>query len=76
MLHRTLVLLTTIPQHRLGQTRPVTTVRLIIEKSIEDRLLAVQRKKTELANMTLSQNYSKAEILQRRMEELNQLFGG
>ncbi|EKM61302.1 uncharacterized protein PHACADRAFT_247815 [Phanerochaete carnosa HHB-10118-sp] len=62
--------------HRLGQTRPVTTVKLIIEKSIEDRLLAVQRKKTELANMTLSQNYSKAEILQRRMEELNQLFGG
>lgn len=62
--------------HRLGQTRPVTTVKLIIEKSIEDRLLAVQRKKTELANMTLSQNYTKAEILQRRMEELNQLFGG
>ncbi|GJE85785.1 SNF2 family DNA-dependent ATPase [Phanerochaete sordida] len=61
--------------HRLGQTRPVTTVKLIIEKSIEDRLLAVQRKKTELANMTLSQNYTKAEILQRRMEELNQLFG-
>lgn len=61
--------------HRLGQTRPVTTVKLIIEKSIEDRLLAVQAKKTELANMTLSQNYTKAEILQRRMEELNQLFG-
>lgn len=53
----------------------MTTVKLIIEKSIEDRLLAVQAKKTELANMTLSQNYTKAEILQRRMEELNQLFG-
>ncbi|KAI0961971.1 hypothetical protein AcV7_000926 [Taiwanofungus camphoratus] len=61
--------------HRLGQTRPVTTVKLIIENSIEARLLEVQRKKTELANMTLGQNFSKAEMLQRRMEELSQLFG-
>ena len=63
-------------QHRLGQTKPVTTVRLIIENSIEARLLEVQRKKTELANMTLGQHhFSKAEMLQRRMDELNQLFG-
>jgi len=63
--------------HRLGQTRPVTTVKLIIENSIEARLLEVQKKKTELANMTLGQNsFTKAEMLQRRMEELNQLFGG
>ncbi|KZP31164.1 hypothetical protein FIBSPDRAFT_724894 [Athelia psychrophila] len=61
--------------HRLGQTRPVTTIKLIIENSIEDRLLEVQKKKTALANMTLGQNFSKAEMLQRRMEELNQLFG-
>ncbi|PCH33927.1 hypothetical protein WOLCODRAFT_135395 [Wolfiporia cocos MD-104 SS10] len=61
--------------HRLGQTRPVTTVKLIIENSIEARLLEVQRKKTELANMTLGANISKADMLQRRMEELNQLFG-
>ncbi|THH14359.1 hypothetical protein EW146_g5965 [Bondarzewia mesenterica] len=61
--------------HRLGQTRPVTTVKLIIENSIEARLLEVQKKKTELANMTLGQNFSKAELLQRRLEELNRLFG-
>ncbi|SJL05573.1 uncharacterized protein ARMOST_08933 [Armillaria ostoyae] len=61
--------------HRLGQTRPVTTVKLIIENSIEARLLEVQRKKTELANMTLGSNFSKAELMTRRMEELNQLFG-
>ncbi|KAF8973576.1 SNF2 family N-terminal domain-containing protein [Flammula alnicola] len=61
--------------HRLGQTRPVTTVKFIIENSIEARLLEVQRKKTELANMTLGQNFSKADLLQRRMEELSQLFG-
>ena len=62
-------------QHRLGQTRPVTTVRLIIENTIEARLLEVQRKKTALANMTLGQHLSKSELLQRRMDELNQLFG-
>ncbi|PPQ62972.1 hypothetical protein CVT24_006078 [Panaeolus cyanescens] len=60
--------------HRLGQTRPVTTVKLIIENSIEARLLEVQKKKIALANMTLGQTYTKGEILQRRLEELNALF--
>ncbi|KAF9566150.1 hypothetical protein CPC08DRAFT_683038 [Agrocybe pediades] len=61
--------------HRLGQTRPVTTIKFIIENSIEAKLLEVQKKKTELANMTLGQNFSKAELMQRRLEELNQLLG-
>ena len=61
-------------QHRLGQTKPVTTVKLIIENSIEARLLEVQKKKTELANMTLGQNFSKQDLMHRRMEELKQLF--
>ncbi|KAJ3838845.1 SNF2 family N-terminal domain-containing protein [Lentinula raphanica] len=60
--------------HRLGQTRPVTTVKLIIENSIEDRLLAVQKKKTALANMTLGQTLSKADMTARRLEELQELF--
>lgn len=53
----------------------MTTVKLIIENTIEARLLEVQRQKTELANMTLGQNLSKAELMQRRMEELAKLFG-
>jgi len=60
--------------HRLGQTKPVTTIKLIIENTIEARLLEVQKKKTELANMTLGTT-NKAELMQRRMEELSQLFG-
>ncbi|KAJ3989558.1 SNF2 family N-terminal domain-containing protein [Lentinula detonsa] len=61
--------------HRLGQTRPVTTVKLIIENSIEARLLEVQKKKTALANMTLGQsNLSKADMTARRFEELQELF--
>jgi SNF2 family DNA or RNA helicase len=64
--------------HRLGQTRPVTTVKLIIENSIEARLLEVQRKKTEIANLTLSGTTgtpSKAELMQQRLHELQTLFG-
>jgi len=60
--------------HRLGQTRPVQTIKLIIENSIETRLLEVQKKKTDLANMTLGHTVSKNEIMQRRLEELAQLF--
>ncbi|KAI0778401.1 SNF2 family N-terminal domain-containing protein [Trametes elegans] len=60
--------------HRLGQTRPVTTIKLIIENSIEARLLEVQKKKTELANLTLGPPLSKSDIQARRMEELHQLF--
>ena len=61
-------------QHRLGQTRPVTTVKLIIENTIEARLLEVQKKKTELANLTLGPPMSKSDLQARRLEELQQLF--
>ncbi len=38
--------------------------------------MEVQKKKTQLANMTLAgSTYSKAELMQRRLEELNDLFG-
>ncbi|KAL0580823.1 hypothetical protein V5O48_001199 [Marasmius crinis-equi] len=61
--------------HRLGQTRPVNTVKFIIRNSIEDKLLEVQRKKMALANMTLGgKGFSKSEMMQRRMEELAHLF--
>ncbi|KAF4605045.1 hypothetical protein EYR40_003828 [Pleurotus pulmonarius] len=61
--------------HRLGQTRPVTTIKFIIENSIEARLLEVQAKKTRLADVTLGQNgFSKSEILAKRMEDLTKLF--
>ncbi|KDQ19896.1 hypothetical protein BOTBODRAFT_101668 [Botryobasidium botryosum FD-172 SS1] len=62
--------------HRLGQVHPVTTIKFVIEDSIETRLLEVQRRKTKLANLTLGQTLSKQEIMQRRMEELNELFAG
>ncbi|KAK1228657.1 hypothetical protein PQX77_008251 [Marasmius sp. AFHP31] len=62
--------------HRLGQTRPVNTVKFIIKGSIEHKLLEVQQKKTDLANLTLGgKGYTtKAEIMKRREEDLRHLF--
>lgn len=52
----------------------MTTIKLIIENTIEARLLEVQKRKIELANMTLGVQLSKADQAQRRMEELSVLF--
>lgn len=35
--------------YRLGQTMPVQTIRFIIDKSVEDRMLDIQKRKTDLA---------------------------
>jgi SNF2 family DNA or RNA helicase len=52
----------------------VFTHKLVIENTIEDRLLKVQERKEALAKMTLGPAMSKAEVVQRRLEELMQLF--
>ncbi|KAF8323271.1 hypothetical protein DL93DRAFT_2123795 [Clavulina sp. PMI_390] len=63
--------------HRLGQTHAVKTIKMIMENSIEQRLLEVQARKTQLANMTLGgATMTKAELQQRRVEELHELFAG
>jgi len=53
----------------------VIAIKYIIENSIEQRLLEVQKKKADLANMTLGKPLSKHELQQRRLEELNKLLG-
>lgn len=50
------------------------TIKLIMEDSIEKKLLEVQARKTQLANMTLGQPLSKAQMQQKRLEELTELF--
>lgn len=49
---------------------------MIMEDSIETRLLEVQARKTQLANMTLGAPLTKAQVQARRLEELNELFAG
>jgi DNA repair protein RAD5 len=40
--------------HRIGQTRPVVVHRYLINNSIEERVMAIQRRKTALINNALS----------------------
>lgn len=41
--------------HRLGQQKPVTTVRFIVKDSIEDHVINIQDRKKRLADLLLSQ---------------------
>lgn len=52
----------------------MTTIKLVIENTIEDKLLGVQKRKMHLADLTLGQTMSKAQNLERRMQELRELF--
>ena len=44
--------------HRLSQTRPVTVFRLVMEGSIEERVLEIQAKKRELASVAFREEES------------------
>ncbi|KAL9108964.1 MAG: hypothetical protein Q9227_006360 [Pyrenula ochraceoflavens] len=44
--------------HRLGQTKPVTVFRLVMEGSIEERVLEIQAKKRELTNVAFGEGTS------------------
>jgi len=39
--------------HRIGQTQPVTVIRLIVENSVEENILALQARKQDLAKQML-----------------------
>lgn len=45
--------------HRVGQTRPVTVHRFLVENTIEDRILTIQRRKKALVNHALAQTAPK-----------------
>ena len=61
--------------HRLGQTRCVTVHKLVIQRSVEERILALQDKKRALADAALEgSKLSKQNRLDQR--ELMYLFSG
>lgn len=45
--------------HRLGQTRPVYVHRLVISDTVEDRVLALQERKKNLADGSLGEGAGK-----------------
>lgn len=56
--------------HRLGQTRPVTIVRFLINSSIEEKMIALQLRKTAIVNAGLGKD--RGENLE---ENLKTIFG-
>ncbi|THH04045.1 hypothetical protein EW145_g5812 [Phellinidium pouzarii] len=60
--------------HRLGQTRPVVVERLVINNTVEDRVLALQEKKKTLADGSLGEGNGK-KIGRLSVRELANLFG-
>lgn len=64
----------TFSQHRLGQTRTVTSIKYVVKNSIEEKMLVVQQKKSDLAKLSLNQSISKKDLHERRLEDLKLLF--
>ncbi|RDB16047.1 putative ATP-dependent helicase C23E6.02 [Hypsizygus marmoreus] len=60
--------------HRLGQTRPVVVQRLVISDTVEDRVLAMQERKQQLADGSLGEGTGK-KIGRLSVKELANLFG-
>ena len=61
--------------HRLGQKREVTTTRFIMADSFEEKMLALQLKKQNLADLSMNRGkLDKAEAAKKRLEELRSLF--
>ena len=64
--------------HRLGQKRPVTTTRYVMDDSFEEKMLELQDKKKELASLSMDsegrKSMDKAEAARKRLEDIRSLF--
>ncbi|KAF2684131.1 DNA repair protein rad5 [Lentithecium fluviatile CBS 122367] len=61
--------------HRLGQTREVEIKRFIMKDSFEEKMLELQRKKKELADITMARDKTtKEQAARQKLEDLRSLF--
>ncbi|ODA76340.1 hypothetical protein RJ55_08186 [Drechmeria coniospora] len=63
--------------HRLGQKRPVRTVRYIMRDSFEEKMLEIQDKKMKLASLSMdgqNRRLDKAEAARQKLMDLRSLF--
>ena len=61
--------------HRLGQKREVVATRFIMADSFEEKMLALQQKKRDLADISMAKGkLDKAEAMRAKLEELRGLF--
>lgn len=62
--------------YRLGQMKEVETIRYVMRASYEEQVLKIQRRKQELADLTLSSGQiSRADLTYGRLQYLKELVG-
>lgn len=62
--------------HRLGQKSEVRTTRYVMRETWEENVLKLQRRKQELADLTLSGGtFNKADLTNGRLQYLKELVG-
>lgn len=59
--------------HRLGQKKEVTTVRYVMRDSFEEKILLLQKKKQDIANMSMGK-IDKAELTAKKLSDLAEIF--
>jgi SWI/SNF-related matrix-associated actin-dependent regulator of chromatin subfamily A3 len=60
--------------HRLGQTRPTTVWRLVMEGTVEERVLDIQGEKRELVNKAFQEKRGKKKTKETRMGDILKLL--
>ncbi|MGC8501157.1 MAG: hypothetical protein ACP5OS_08300 [Leptospirillia bacterium] len=60
--------------HRIGQERPVTVTRLVSEKTVEEKIMELHRKRQKLAEGPLERTDSAARLDIATMRELLSLW--
>lgn len=61
--------------HRLGQTRPTTIWRLVMEGSVEERVLDIQKEKRELVGKAFQEKSKGKKSKETRMADVMKLLG-
>jgi SWI/SNF-related matrix-associated actin-dependent regulator of chromatin subfamily A3 len=60
--------------HRLGQTRPTTVWRLVMEDTVEDRVLSIQAEKRKLVSQAFQEKAMGKKSRETRMADLVKLL--
>ncbi|KAJ9563119.1 hypothetical protein OSB04_008279 [Centaurea solstitialis] len=60
--------------HRIGQTRPVSVLRLTVKDTVEDRILALQQKKREMVSSAFGEDETGSSQTRLTVDDLKYLF--
>ncbi|KAH9903989.1 RAD5-like protein [Xylariomycetidae sp. FL2044] len=60
--------------HRIGQTRDVTVWRLIVDKSVEERVLSIQEEKRKLVAMAFQEKQPREKVKETRRADIKKLL--